>query len=65
MGQISRLTLKQVLCIYYRERDEHGKPLPLPYGIQEQGDERTRAVKILIAMGIDPEEARSKVYGSG
>lgn len=64
MNSIAQLTLRQIVGIYYRERDEHGKPLPLPYGVAEQGDERTKAVKILIAMGFDPEDARNQVYGS-
>lgn len=64
MREISRLTPRQIVGIYYRKRDDKGNPLPLPYAFDDGESERQQAVRFWVAQGKGEDEAREMIYGS-
>jgi hypothetical protein len=64
MEEISQLTLRQVVMLYYRKRDDKGKPLPLPYGFDDPEAEKKKVYEFWLYTGMEEEKARRLVYGS-
>lgn len=64
MDQVSELTPRQILGIYFRQRDPKGNPLPLPYAFDDGESDRQQAMRFWMANGKTEEEAREMIYGS-
>lgn len=63
MREIGRLTPRQVVGLYYRQRDDKGNPRPLPYAFDDGESEREQAMRFWMANGKTEDEAREMIYG--
>ena len=63
MAEVSDLTPRQILGLYFRKRNPKGIALPLPYAWDDGESERQQAIRFWVSQGKTEEEAREMIHG--
>lgn len=51
MEDVSKLTIRQINFLYYRERQKDGRPRVLPYYFQDKEENRKQQIEMFRAFG--------------